>query len=55
MTSREKALKWWRSFSELDQKYLAMRVFPDKSFIEVSTSSNLIERVWNKIVPAGNS
>jgi hypothetical protein len=53
MNDRAKALKWWRTFNQEDREYLAKKVFPDKSFIEVDTSSNMIEKVWRVILPCG--
>ena len=54
-SDRMKALTWWRGFQELDKVKFAKLVFPNKSFIEVSTSSNSIEKIWNTIIKNGKS
>lgn len=43
---RMEALSWWRNLSPKEQKEFQMKHFPNKSFIEVTTSSMLIEKMY---------
>ena len=46
MNKREDALRWWRDLNHLQQCELIARFFPNRSFIEVSTSSSKIEQMF---------
>ena len=46
--NRKDALEWWNTLSFDDQWDWASRVFPDWKFRIVSSSSSMIERIYNR-------
>jgi len=46
MNTRALALEWWRKLSPSIQKQLAEKHFPDKEFILITTSSMMIQRMF---------
>ena len=46
--NRKDALEWWRGMSMDDQYDWAKRVYPTWKFVMVSSSSSMIERIYNR-------
>ena len=46
MNTRALALEWWRELSTSTQKQLAEKHFPDKEFILITTSSMMIQKMF---------
>ena len=46
MNTRELALEWWRNLSPSTQKQLAEKHFPNKEFILITTSSMMIQKMF---------